>query len=117
MDMRCGMQPFYTRPCVDAELEDDSLQQLAYTLFCAYCGLHTSPSIKAYIQEQLQVPATQLPPCKHSNFERPSMAWPSDMPQPVSLAQRVHVVSGQRLLFNLFTSGLFQILLSSWRRL
>ena len=44
--------------CIDAELEGDSLQQLAYTLFCAYCGPHTSPSIKGYIQEQLQVPAT-----------------------------------------------------------
>ena len=44
--------------CDDAELEDDSLQHLAYTLFCAYCGPHTTPSIKAYIQEQLQVSAT-----------------------------------------------------------
>ncbi|CAK0780416.1 hypothetical protein CVIRNUC_005046 [Coccomyxa viridis] len=42
-------------PLTIPELEDDSLQQLAYTLFCAYCGPHTTPSIKAYIQEQLQI--------------------------------------------------------------
>jgi len=42
---------------VHADLGDDSLQELAYTLFCAYCGPYASPSVRASIKDQLQVPA------------------------------------------------------------
>ena len=42
----------------DADVDESSLQELAYTLFCAYCGPHASSSIKASIKEQLQVPTS-----------------------------------------------------------
>ena len=42
---------------VHADVDDDSLQELAYTLFCAYCSPFASPSVKASIKDQLQVPA------------------------------------------------------------